>query len=256
LTRAKVKRTTDGEVLVERFSPVRRVEHWLVAVCFILLVSTGFPQKLDTWTAGQWLVALFGGIDQTRFIHRVVGIIFTIQACLHILAIAVGAVTRRMRMTMMPTTQDFRDAWAMLRYYLAKQPAKPPLPKFDYRQKFEYMGMVLGGLVMVFSGLALMYPGFVVRIFPGELILVAKVMHTSEATLALSVLLVWHVYGAVLNPEFFPLDRSMFTGYMTKEELHRHHALEHAYVFGDAEPGPVELESEVLLRASEDDSVD
>lgn len=240
MAREKVKRGKNGELLVQRFSPFRRVEHWTIAICFILLVITGFPQKFSTSQLGHAIVAIFGGLDNARLVHRVAGIIMSVQGGLHLLAIFWGGLTRKMRMTMMPTTQDLYDAWEMLRYYLAKRKHKPPLPKFDYRQKFEYLGMVLGSLVMIFSGLALLYPVLIVRWLPipGEIIMVAKVMHSSEAMLALFVLLVWHVYGASLNPEVFPLDRSMFTGYMTAEELHHHHQLEWEYVFGDEEPPP------------------
>jgi formate dehydrogenase gamma subunit len=232
--RGKVKTGKNGEILVQRFSPIRQIEHWLVAVGFILLVVTGFPQKFPTSDVGHFIVRIFGGIEITRLVHRVAGIVFCVQAAFHILAIVIGGLTRRMRMTMMPTAQDVRDAWEMLRYYLAKRETKPPLPKFDYRQKFEYLGMVLGGLIMIFSGLALMYPVFIIKWLPlpGQLILVAEVLHSSEAMLALFVLLVWHVYGASLNPEVFPIDKTMFTGYMTAEELHHHHQLEYEYVFG------------------------
>jgi formate dehydrogenase subunit gamma len=236
MTRAKIKYGPNGEVLVERFSWIRRLEHWSVAIGFILLVLTGFPQKFDSSAFGHWLITLFGGLDQTRFIHRVVGLVFVGQGAAHVLAIVAGGLTKRMRMTMMPTTQDFRDARAMLRYYIGNQPKKPPLPKFDYRQKFEYMGMILGGIVMIVSGLALMYPGWVVRMLPGQLILAAKVLHSSEAMLAFCVLIIWHVYGTFLNPEVFPLDKTMFTGYMSADELKHHHAREYAYVFGDDEP--------------------
>lgn len=237
MTREKIKVAPNGELLVQRFSPLRRVEHWLVASGFILLVVTGFPQKFDTSTLGHWLITVFGGLDNTRLVHRVVGLVFSAQAVGHILAIVVGSLTQKMRMTMMPTMQDVRDAWAMLRYYLGYEAEKPKLPKFDYRQKFEYMGMVMGGLIMIVSGLALLYPGWVVRALPGELILVAQVMHSSEAMLAFLVLVVWHVYGASLNPEVFPIDRSMFTGYMPAHELKHHHALEYEYVFGDEGSG-------------------
>jgi len=240
MAREKVKIGKNGQVLVRRFTPLQQVEHWSMAACFILLVLTGFPQKFETSQLGHAIIAMFGGIDNARIIHRVVGIIMSVQGGLHIVNIAIGALTGKMRMTLMPTTQDIYDAWSMLRYYLAKQKEKPPLPKFDYRQKFEYLGMVLGSLVMIFSGLALLFPVLVIRYLPlpGEIIMVAQVLHSSEAMLALFVLLVWHVYGASLNPEVFPLDRSMFTGYMTAEELHHHHRLEWEYVFGDEENPP------------------
>lgn len=240
-------RDRNGVVLVERFTPVRRAEHILLMASFLVLALTGFPQKYAEAAWSAWLLGVFGGLDTTRFIHRVSGLVFTVHSLTHILAFVVGTLTKRMRLTMLPTAQDLRDAWQNLRYYLGYRSHPPDLPKFDYRNKFEYIGIVLGGLVMITSGLALMYPTLVVPLLPGEFIAAARVAHTNEALLAMLVLVVWHVYAAHLSPAIFPLDRSIFTGYIPLEELRERHQREYRLLFpnGTAEsvvraPGPRE----------------
>lgn len=235
--KAKLRRNARGELEIERFSPFRRLEHWVAAFCFIALIVTGFPQKLDDWTIGHWLVSAMGGLDNTRWIHRVIGLVFCGQAAVHVAGFAWGAFTGKLRMALVPTLQDARDAKGMLDYYLGRRKTAPPMPKFDYRQKFEYMGMILGGVVMIVSGLALMYPVLVAAWVPGFLLPVARVLHSSEAVLALSVLVVWHVYGASLSPDIFPFDKSMLTGYQAVSDLKHHHRREYDAVFGaDGEP--------------------
>ncbi|NJK88806.1 MAG: hypothetical protein HC923_04995 [Myxococcales bacterium] len=236
MIRAKLKWDEGGNLLVERFSPVRRFEHWLIAGSFILLILTGFPQKLDEMVVGHWLLTAFGGLDNARLIHRILGIIMSIHGVVHIMGWVVGVMNKKMRMTLLPDGQDVRDAWLQLQYYLGYRKHRAPMPKFDYRQKFEYMGMVLGGLVMIFSGLVLLYPALTARYLPGFFIPVAKMFHTSEAVLALLVLLIWHVYGSFLNPEVFPMDRSMFTGFMKVSDLAHHHEREYAFLFPEGEP--------------------
>lgn len=239
----KLKRSATGELLIERFSPARRVEHIIAIATFVTLVVTGLPQKFDGSELGHWVVAVLGGLDTTRFIHRVAGVAFSVHAVVHIGAFVVGVLTRRMPMTLMPVPQDLRDAWDNLNFYLGRRPKPPRLPKFDYRQKFEYIGMVMGGLVMVFSGLILMYPMDVARLLPGETIPAALVAHSSEAVLALLVLVVWHMYSVILSPDVFPLDTSMFTGYMTAHEVKEHHRKEYDEIFPDGPPEDLEGES-------------
>ncbi|OFZ17780.1 MAG: hypothetical protein A2X94_04230 [Bdellovibrionales bacterium GWB1_55_8] len=232
MARTKIVRRRDGTVLVERFSPFRRVEHLMVIIVFVLLVLTGFPQKFYESTWATSTLNFFGGLDRARTVHRVAGMVFAFQAIFHIAVIMIGTLTKKMRLTLLPTPQDLRDVFATMSYYFGYRKEHPRYPKFDYRQKFEYLGMVLGGMVMVFTGLVLLYPGLTASIMPGQIIPAARIMHSSEALLALSVLIVWHVYGSHLSPEVFPMDTSIFTGYMTEEELAERHSLEYEHVFG------------------------
>ena len=245
----------DGTVLIERFSPIRRVEHIIVLTTFVVLVLTGLPQKFEgAWTT--FLLNLFGGLDSSRFVHRVAGIVFTLHAVVHLVTFVAGVVMGKMRLTLLPTVQDLRDARENLLYYFGFREQPPALPKFDYRQKFEYLGMVLGGLVMVFSGLMLLYPQTFASWIPGQLIPAARVAHSNEAMLALLVLVVWHVYGSHLSPEVFPMDKSIFTGYLTREELHERHLLEYRRLFPDGETEIGEAEERPEVASDEESQAD
>ena len=52
-----------------------------------------------------------------------------------------------------------------------------------------------------------------------------------EVPLALLIVLVWHMYGAHLNPDVFPFDTSIFTGRISKERLKHEHRLEYEELF-------------------------
>ncbi|MCB9525842.1 MAG: cytochrome b/b6 domain-containing protein [Myxococcales bacterium] len=240
--RPRIIRSKDGHVLVERFSLFRRFEHTVVASSFIVLLLTGFPQKFADGAFSHWLIGALGGLENTRLIHRIAGVTFVFQSALHALLILWGAVTGRMRMVLMPGPQDVRDLLANMSHFVGRRRHPPKMPVFDYRQKFEYMGMVLGGLLMVVSGLVLMYPVQVGQWVPGEIVLALRAAHSFEAVLAFVVLLIWHVYGSILSPDVFPLDTSIFTGYMSAEHLREHHALEYERLFGDAPLEAVEAE--------------
>jgi cytochrome b subunit of formate dehydrogenase len=226
--------------MVRRFSPWAIFQHAAIIVLFTALLVTGLPQKWPQADLSQWLVDAMGGIFAARWIHRVVGIVFSAMTIAH-LAIAITMVaTRRWKATMLITRQDFRDTLQNLRWYFGREEKPPKFPRYDYRQKYEYWGLIFGSLVMVASGFALFFPVLVSRLLPAEIIPAAKAMHSNEAMLALAIVLVWHLYGAHLNPDVFPGDTSVFTGKISKSRLHHEHALEYEELFGTSEPGDAE----------------
>ncbi len=229
-TTTKMKKV-NGTVLIERFTVGRRIEHIFVIAVFVMLVLTGFPQKFFDVSWSSRIIDFFGGVDRTRLIHRIFGLTFSVHALVHIGIIIVGVLSSRMRLSLLPTSADFRDLFATLRYYLGYQSDKPTYPKFDYRQKFEYLGIVLGGVVMVLTGLILLYPGWFAGFVPGQVIPASRVMHSNEALLAFLVLTIWHVYGSHFSPEVFPMDKTIFTGYIDEHELKERHQREYERLF-------------------------
>lgn len=95
---------------------------------------------------------------------------------------------------------------------------------------------------MIMTGVILWLPTLVTRILPGEFIPAAKALHSNEAMLIFLLNAVWHIYNSIFSPEAFPLDTSIFTGYISRERMIREHPLEYARMEGVA---PEELEKNV-----------
>jgi formate dehydrogenase gamma subunit len=222
-----------------RFNRWQRLEHWFLAACFLALVLTGLPQKFHDVGLSVWIIDTLGGIDNARFIHRVLACAFMAESVLHMVEIGLSILSRRFRPSMVITVQDFRDAFDMLRYSLGLIPNKPQFDRYDYRQKFEYWGIVFGAVIMIATGLVLWFPTYLTRVLPGELVAAAKEMHSGEALLALLVIVVWHFYDVVLSPSVFPLDITMITGRMSRERLHEEHPREYARLLGGEATGLV-----------------
>jgi formate dehydrogenase subunit gamma len=195
-------------------------------IIFVALVVTGVPQRFPESGIAQFMIRTMGGIDITRWIHRIFGFTFATLAVWHLTRALYGVLFRRRTPYMIPTSKDFRDAIATLRYYLRLSEEYPKFDRYDFRQKFEYLGMLMGGLVMIATGFLLFAPVFFTKFLPAFLIPVAKTIHGYEAMLALSVILIWHTYGAHMNPDVFPFDSSIFTGKISRARMHHEHPLE------------------------------
>jgi cytochrome b subunit of formate dehydrogenase len=209
-----------------RFSLRHRVEHVAVMVLFTVLAVTGLPQKFFDNGLAAWLLDAVGGVDRARAWHRAAGLLFAALAIAHLAGVIADVLGGRSRLTMVPARKDFRDAITTLRYYLGLSEAQARFDRFDYRQKFEYWGLILGAAIVITTGVILLWPVAAARVLPGEVIPAAKVAHSNEGLLAFLVVIVWHVYNAHFNPDVFPFDTSIFTGRISHARMMHEHPLE------------------------------
>jgi cytochrome b subunit of formate dehydrogenase len=215
---------------VTRFTLRQRLEHICVMSLFLTLSLTGLPQKFYQSGWAETMILWMGGIDRVRWLHRAAGILFTLVTFTH-LTTAIGLVmTGRSNLSLVPTRQDFTDAIVTLKYYLGTSDLKAKFGRFDYRQKFEYWGLVLGAVIVIATGMVLLFPLLVARFLPGALIPAAKLAHGNEALMAFLVVILWHIYNAHLSPDVFPFDTSIFTGKVSRERMEHEHPLEWAEI--------------------------
>ena len=212
---------------VTRFTLKQRIEHASIMTLFLVLALTGLPQKFFEATWAQAIIGGLGGIDRVRWVHRAAGVLFTLFTFTHLGVISTLVVTGRATLSLVPTRQDFLDAIQQLEYYFGMTDTPARFDKFDYKQKFEYWGLVLGAVIVIATGLVLLFPIEATRFLPGEIVPASKLAHGNEGLMAFLVVIVWHIYNAHLNPDVFPFDTTIFTGKISAKRLHHEHELEY-----------------------------
>jgi formate dehydrogenase subunit gamma len=217
-------------VFIQRFGIGRIVEHQANALVFATLVITGLSQRFHEYKVSHWVIKTLGGVDTMRVIHRASGILFALLIIVHIALGIYGIIKKRWPAAMMVNMNDFLNAMENMRYYFGITNHPALCDRYDYKQKFEYWGVIAGGFLMIGTGLVLWFPVIVARFLPGEIIPAAKAAHSNEALLAFLVIVTWHIYNSIFSPEVFPLDTAIFTGKISRERMVHEHPRELARI--------------------------
>jgi cytochrome b subunit of formate dehydrogenase len=147
---------------------------------------------------------------------------------------------RRVRLTMLPGWQDVKDAFQAFGYNLGLVKHEPRMGQYNFAEKAEYWAVIWGTVIMIITGYMLWNPITTTLFLPGEFIPAAKAAHGGEALLAVLSILTWHVYHVHVKR----FNKSMFTGYISREEMEEEHQLELERLdrnLPEPEPTPAEI---------------
>ena len=207
-----------------RWTKVERAQHWVLASSFFILVLTGFALKYpDSWWAWPFVYAN-KTIDLRSILHRIAATAYLILAVFHIAYLIVTERGRAQFRALMFRARDLADMKQQILHNLGKRVPVPKYGHFTYWEKMEYWALVWGTFIMATTGLLLWFENISLQILPLWALDVATVIHLYEAILASLAILVWHFYFVIFNPRVYPVNFSMFDGYLTEEEMAEEHA--------------------------------
>lgn len=146
--RIKVEHGLSGR-LIERFNGIERFAHWLTAVSFIVLALTG----LNILYGRYVLKPIIGGDAFAaisiagKYMHNFIAFAFMLGvAMMFVLWVAHN----------IPNRHDL--VWLLKGGGIFVKGVHPPSKKFNAGQKIIFWAVILGGLSLSLSGIALMFP--------------------------------------------------------------------------------------------------
>jgi len=220
----------EGRRKLERFTPHQRVQHWLLFACFTALCLTGFPIKFADRPWAAWLVNLLGGVSAARLAHRWAGVTLLLGFTYHMIYIVIHVIREKRRtgrslfrivwdLPMFVRPSDAMDMLNLTLYVLFLRKKRPEFGRFSPEEKFEYLGVFWGSILLGLTGILMWANAWASRYIPGRILTIAMLLHTFEAFLALLHVGIVHMASVLLAPGVFPISPAMFTGRTPDEEL-------------------------------------
>jgi cytochrome b subunit of formate dehydrogenase len=201
-----------------RMNKAERVSHVVMFVSFTLLALTG---------ALLWVpVHYFGTLTEWEYFmpvrdwsHRVAAIMITLVAVYHVGYAFFTKRGRALLREMLPGPQDVRHIFQNISHLLGKRPHPPAFRFFNYSEKMEYWAFVWGSLVMTATGVILWFKQYGSKF----IVDVARLVHSLEAILAVSAIVVWHFWNVHWKPGRWPMSETWINGAIDEEDLKEEH---------------------------------
>ena len=196
--------------LLPRYADRVRMNHWFVALMFVLAALSGlafFHPNFYLFTS------LFGGGQWTRILHPFMGVLMTLGF--------LGLFFRLWRQNLINDNDRAwrRNAGKMLR---GDKAGMPPAGKYNYGQKAVFWLMTLSLLVLLITGVMFWRPWFA-PYFSIGLMRVAVVLHAVSAVVLVLTTII-HIYAAIWVKGTM---RAMTRGTVTESWARRNHSLWH-----------------------------
>ncbi len=216
-----------GQRYFERLTRSQRMQHIVLMTSFTVLVVTGLPLRYHDAAASELIVKSMGGMAVRGLIHRIAAMML-IGVCIYHAGWSI--ITKRGRqelLAMVPKPKDAFDLIGQMKLFLGLSRTGPKYDRYTWIEKFEYLAMGWGSIVMIVTGFVLWFEGQAMIVLPKWVLDVAQVVHSYEALLAFLAIIIWHCYHVHLNPQCFPMSRVWIDGQISEEELKAHHPLEY-----------------------------
>ncbi len=225
--------TKAKEEYITRFDIHQRIQHFFLMLSFVFLVLTGMPLKFADNAISKWWISVLGGIEPTRLIHRGAAWVMIAVCVYHASYLLYGIIVlKKSFSSMYPTKRDFTLFFQEISYFVGIHKEKPRYDRYNWREKFDYFAMFWGIPVMALTGLVMMFPVQSTSFLPGWIVPVSLIAHSDESMLALTWIVVVHVFFNHFAPGVFPMNPSIFTGKLSKERYIHDHPAEYERLVG------------------------
>lgn len=193
-------------VEVSRYRGFTRANHWLTALCMILLMLSGFAFFHPSLYG---LTSLFGGGQIARWLHPILGVVLFLSFLLMFIQMW------RLNVVCRDDIEWIKKSGDVLR---GNEENLPELGKYNAGQKVMFWAMTWLILILLVTGI-IMWEEFFAHFFSIPVRRIALALHALTAVLMLLVFVI-HVYAAIWTRGTI---RAMTRGTVTGGWAYRHH---------------------------------
>ena len=202
--------------LIERYRTEDRINHWVIAITFILLALSGLALFHPSM---YWLTNLFGGGQWTRILHPFVGVLMFV-------AFAWLALKFWQHNVLVDNDRRWLRQWRDV--VNNREDQLPEVGRYNAGQKLLFWVMVACMAVLILSGVIIWQPYFAPA-FPITLTRIASLLHALAAFLLILGIIV-HIYAALWVKGSIG---AMTRGYVTRAWARKHHPAWYRQIAGD-----------------------
>lgn len=192
------------EKLIQRYSASERINHWIVAVCFVLLAVSGLA---FFYPAFFWLTGIFGTPQLARILHPFIGVVMFLGFFIQFFRYWHHNILNREDIKWMKSVKE-----------VLKGNEVGDIGRYNGGQKGMFWVMTLCLLALIGSGVIAWRPYFAIH-FPIPVIRIALLVHSASAVALIASIIV-HVYAALWVKGTI---RAMVEGVVTHAWAKKHH---------------------------------
>lgn len=236
----------------QRWNLQHRLQHGSFALSMFGLIVSGLAIKFHNagWATG-W-INLMGGFRNNLILHKVSATLLIAVSFWHLaymLKVWVKERSHPLTWAMMPQLKDGVDMWHHMLYLLNLRKQPPQYDRYSYLEKFEYLSIFWGMVVMGMTGLSLWFPVTAAAFVPREFLDIFRIVHGNEAVVACIALLYGHFFTVHFNPAVFPSSPVWYSGKISLEHMLEEHPLEYQRLVEKGELPPATHHEHALSPA-------
>jgi formate dehydrogenase subunit gamma len=201
---------------IERYGAQDRINHWVIAITFVLLALSGLALFHPSLF---WLTNLFGGGQWTRILHPFVGVL---------MFVAFGWLALKFWQHNVLADNDRRWLKQWRDVMNNREDRLPEVGRYNAGQKVLFWAMVVCMAVLIVSGIVIWQPYFA-PVFPIVLTRIASLLHALAAFVLILGIIV-HIYAALWVKGSIG---AMTRGYVSRAWARKHHPAWYREIAGD-----------------------
>ncbi|QGZ42600.1 formate dehydrogenase subunit gamma [Pseudoduganella flava] len=179
----KIKHDKDGNPLLDRYTPNERSNHWITAICFILLAVSGLALFHP---ATSWMAVFLGGGQWTRILHPFIGLVMFVSFMVMVI--------RFWHHNYLEPGD--REWFTHLPDVLAHREDKlPRVGRYNAGQKVLFYVLILCMVGLLLTGIV-MWRAYFSYLFPVGLIRLASLLH-AVCAFGIIVSIIIHIYAGI-----------------------------------------------------------